>query len=347
MAEDCHTTRTPHSTAEWRERLTTPGQDGFAEYLAAAPAQLAALLDFDRPGTREAFADLSHLTTEFDSDHSGRGDSYRRAQTDTSVRWTGMRQLLRLAANGSEHGTLLDVLGGDGTIAAAATAHGGGELSGWFVITSDRSAQMVDGALRRGLPAVRQDARFLFLKDSCVDAVLSAYGTHHIPVEQRGAVFGELARVVRPGGRVVVHDFDAKSPMAHFFTEVVDRQSWAGHDYEHFSRASMLQACHEAGLQARIEDIYDPFVVRGDTLRHARDRMCTYIGEMYGIADYLHACGPDRAWSLLMDYFDHSDTQSKVFEQPGRHIRPTVWRQADGFVAEVPRCAMVAVAEKE
>lgn len=308
--------------------------------------RLARLLDFDRSGASEALADLARLTTEFDSDESGRGDSYRRAQTDLSVRWTGIRQLLRLATNGSARGTLLDVLGGDGTIAAAAAERGASEFAGWFMITSDMSAQMVDGALKRGLPALRQDARFLFLKESCLDTALSAYGTHHIPVNQRAVVIGEMARVVRPGGRVVVHDFDVKSPMARFFAEIVHPQSRAGHDYEHFSRTSMLQDFREAGLEAHVEDLYDPLTVLGATPEQARERMCSYVGDMYGISSYLHSCGPERAWALLVDYFDHSYVQSEILRKRGRHAVPAVWRTANGYVAELPRCAMVAVAEK-
>ncbi|MET7802143.1 hypothetical protein, partial [Streptomyces decoyicus] len=84
---------------------------------------LVSTLDFGRPDADKALRELTSTTTEFDSDVTGRGDSYRRAQRDSSVRWTGIRQLLEIASESatepgppSQPRTVLDVLGGDSMV---------------------------------------------------------------------------------------------------------------------------------------------------------------------------------------------------------------------------------------
>lgn len=119
-----HDTRTlPELAVSARESayLPTMTLDTYRRRIAEADPLLSSLLDFERPGAEAALRALADTVTEFDSDGTGRGDSYRRAQRSTMVRWTGMRQLLRLASPPapSGAGTLLDVLGGDGTIARA------------------------------------------------------------------------------------------------------------------------------------------------------------------------------------------------------------------------------------
>ena len=69
--------------------------------VATLHPQLHELFDFGRPGAGEALAELAGTVSEFDTDSTGRGDSYRRAQRDTLVRWTGMRRLLDLATPGA------------------------------------------------------------------------------------------------------------------------------------------------------------------------------------------------------------------------------------------------------
>src|SRR5262249_25490736 len=65
-----------------------------------------------------------------------------------------------------------------------------------------RLAQRKDGLAGRLAVA---DTRWLPLADGCADLVLCALSLGHIsPIE---AALAELARIVRPGGRVIVTDF--------------------------------------------------------------------------------------------------------------------------------------------
>lgn len=317
----------------------------------AVPAHpvLKAAVDFGRPGADKALRALAATTTEFDSDDTGRGDSYRRAQRNSSVRWRGIRQLLELAApsDAAAPHIVLDVLGGDGTIARAVHEHAPDLRDRVSILTGDLSGDMVERALAQGLPAVRQAADHLFLGDRTVDAALLAYGTHHIAPQDRLNAVTEALRVVRDGGRVVLHDFDDASPMARFFTDVVHPHTTAGHDYRHFSRGSLVELFEEAGTPARVVDLYDPLVVRGDTEEDARRRMCEYVADMYGVGEYFAAQGgTDARWRILERYFGHEGYLAGLPAEVDFTPRPVVYRSRGAYVAEVPRAAMVAVARK-
>lgn len=317
--------------------------------VAASYPRLHARLDFSRPGAVDALAGLTRTTTEFDSDATGRGDSYRRAQRDALVRWTGARRLLQLATPEQSAGdvTVLDVLGGDGTITRAVADQRDSVTAKLDVLTGDISGVMVERALAQGLPAVRQSASFLFLRDESVDAALLAYGTHHIAPADRPRSVAEAVRVVRRGGRVVVHDFDETSPMARFFRQLVDPYSAAGHAYNHFSCEELADLFRPLGASVRVEDVYDPLIVRAATAAQARDRMCAYIGDMYGIRSVL--CdreGTVAGWEILEHVFDHTDYLAEWPEPPGIPTGPVVHQSGGTWVAEVPRLAIVAVAQK-
>ena len=51
-------------------------------------------------------------------------------------------------------------------------------------------------------------AQDLPLLDSSFDAVTCTLAMHHVPARKRTAAFAEMYRVTRPGGRLVVADFD-------------------------------------------------------------------------------------------------------------------------------------------
>lgn len=322
--------------------------DSYLRNVVPTHPLLNSVLDFERPDADEALKRLFATTTEFDSDFTGRGDSYRRAQRDASVRWTGARQLLQLAAptDGAE-GTVLDVLGGDGLIARALSGHPEGAEVNLSILTGDLSGEMVGQALAHGLPAVRQAADHLFLRDNTMDAVLLAYGTHHIAPQERLCAITEALRVTRPGGRVVLHDFDEHSPMAYFFSDIVHPNTAAGHDYVHFSRELLAGLFDQAGTPARVIDMYDPLIVAGYTEDDARQRMCEYVADMYGVRSVFDALeGPEARWRLLEHCFGHEKYLASLPGEANFTSQPVVYRANGLFVAEVPRVAIVALAQK-
>lgn len=68
----------------------------------------------------------------------------------------------------------------------------------------DLSPEMIRVARRDypGHPFEVADLRSLPFRDACLDGVVAWYSLMYLPPEHRGAAFGELARVVRPGGHL-------------------------------------------------------------------------------------------------------------------------------------------------
>jgi SAM-dependent methyltransferase len=314
-------------------------------------SRLAGALWFDREGAAEAIDELCRSVNEFETNDAGRGESYRRAQRDRLVRAHGIRSLFRLAADVADVSeipagwTALDLLGGDGLLAdvLGATA----PQTRGSIITSDMASHMVLEALRAGLPAIRQQAKFLFLHDEVADAALIAYGSHHIPRAQRAAVCAEATRVLCPGGRLVLHDFEEGSPVTRWFTEVVHHYSRAGHDYDHFTLAEMRGYLSQADLDVVWADrMYDPLLMSGDSAAEAVAHCVDYLVAMYGL-DYLVSAAPRQelqstVWNLAQRCFSYDPGDVPA----GRPARPAVYRADGRWVAEVPRVALVAVGQK-
>jgi ubiquinone/menaquinone biosynthesis C-methylase UbiE len=88
------------------------------------------------------------------------------------------------------------------------------------VTGADPSEAAIGNATRHAPPnadftiATAQD---LALPDASFDVVTSTLALHHVPARQRAAAFGEMFRVLRPGGRLVVADFrpDRTPPALH------------------------------------------------------------------------------------------------------------------------------------
>ena len=87
------------------------------------------------------------------------------------------------------------------------------------------------GAFAAGIepihPRVRGALVQLPFAAACFDRVASLAGTHHL--EDRLAFFRECRRVLSPGGRLVVADAAADSPVARFLNGPVDRFTATGH----------------------------------------------------------------------------------------------------------------------
>lgn len=69
------------------------------------------------------------------------------------------------------------------------------------VVAVDQSERMVELTRRRGVDAHVGDVQDLAFEDGSFDAALAAWMLYHVPDLDRG--LSELARVLRPGGRLV------------------------------------------------------------------------------------------------------------------------------------------------
>lgn len=320
----------------------------FVEQQAAAHPLLNEVVDFERAGAAREVYRLVSTATEFDSDSTGRGDSYRTAQRDPSVRAVGIDHLLTVA-DVIHGGAVLDVLGGDGTLArhVAATKP---KCTRPTILTADISAQMVNAALSQNLPAIRQSASFYFLRPKCFDAVVIAYGTHHIPSVERRRAVAEAFRVVKHGGRVVIHDFHTKSPMAKFFSMLVDPFAPGGHRHQHFDAVSLSAPFADVADHLQVSHMYDPLVVYAHTGRRARDKLINYVVDMYGIRAWATRQSRDHVWDQLVEIFDHTEylAYTKVSDvNPAHPVKPRIDNEGSKrFRACIPRYALVAVGHK-
>jgi len=81
------------------------------------------------------------------------------------------------------------------------------------------------------------------LKDASIDRVLSIAGLHH--VEDKCALFTEMRRILKPGGRIVVADVADDSVVRDFLDDFVGRYCETGHSGWYFgddTRAELRNA---------------------------------------------------------------------------------------------------------
>lgn len=121
------------------------------------------------------------------------------------------------------------------------------QVSPWVsrVIAVDSSEPMLDAARRRlgerrNIDFVRAAGESLPLKSSSVDIAIAALVLHH--VEEPTALLREMARITRPGGRVVL--IDMLDHNREDFRRVM------GHKHLGFSRKFIDSFWHDIGLDA-------------------------------------------------------------------------------------------------
>lgn len=264
------------------------------------------------------------LTSQNEFSIEGRGEDYLDSiRLFPDVRSEGTLDLLRLA---HPQGSLefdgdyiiADLLAGDGYIEETCKRHV--SFAPLFV-NSDSSPFMVQQSRKKGMFAICQFAQDLFwLKDESVDAVIFAYGTHHIERVFRSQAAKEGARILKSGGRWVLHDFEEDGPMARFFAEVVNEYGKTRHDYPHFTREEMLNLAQDAGLSdIAIDYIADPFVVQAPSKLAAKGLLCNYVIKMYGLVGLENQF--ELTFSLLEEYFGKVHLTENLSGYEARLIR--------------------------
>ncbi|MBP1985680.1 class I SAM-dependent methyltransferase [Halolamina salifodinae] len=146
---------------------------------------------------------------------------------------------------------VLDLAGGTGRVAAALAPE-------YEPIVADVSAPMLSRATARGLQTVRSDAGRLPLRDDAVDAAVVVDAYHHLP--DREAALAEAARVVAPGGVVVIRDFD---PTTRPGRVIANAEALFGMASQFVAVDAAAQQLTRAGLHSRVLDRGTMYTVAG------------------------------------------------------------------------------------
>lgn len=185
---------------------------------------------------------------------SGPGDGSREYFDRVAEDWDAMRtgffgpavrDRAIAAAGAAPGGIAADIGAGSGFLTEALLA------AGLRVVAVDRSERMLEALRKRlgapaGLELRRGDAGALPLESGSCDAVFANMYVHH--VERPAGALAEMARLLRPGGRLAVTDLEAHD---HEWLREEHHDRWLGFDTEAF--AGWLR---DAGLQdARVEPL--------------------------------------------------------------------------------------------
>ncbi len=91
------------------------------------------------------------------------------------------------------------------------------------------------------------------LRNNSVDRVSSLAGLHHLPDKQ--VFFNETARIMKPGGLIVVADVQAETNPARFLNDSVDRYSETGHEGIFLQAGELSARLRDAGYTGVNEEL--------------------------------------------------------------------------------------------
>lgn len=265
----------------------------YADYRRVADEQFPFLLSMIDPCRMNGavFCDyineMNEISWEFeDQDEGGRGAAYNLAQRNSKNRIVGTLSLLRYFSENFDEvpgpdKVILDALAGDGTITRLLQTE---KLCAPTIISSDLSSFMVNACIAQKFPCIRQSATRSLLRDSVLDGVLVAYGSHHLDKLARKQATAEAYRTLKIGGRYVLHDFEVGAATANWFDKVVHPFSRTGHPHKHFTREEMQSLLQDAGFKnIQVSSMADPFILEGSTSEEARVAALVHVYRMYDL----------------------------------------------------------------
>ncbi|WNJ89605.1 class I SAM-dependent methyltransferase [Bosea sp. 685] len=327
---------TPASMTEY---LTGVNYNEYLDYLHQNHPKIYNMLDIDflRSDSMKVYVDgINNESWEFEVDGvGGRGIAYNYAQRSIDNRRIGMEYLINLfdfkntMFKGGDF-FVLDVLGGDGTVARFAKTM---EIDNLNIITADISKYMIDKCYSNKYSCVRQSATRSLFRNDVLDGVLIAYGSHHIAGEDREIAVREAHRTLKPGGIIAFHDFEIGKPSANWFEAVVHPYSRTGHPHPHFTREELKELFVQAGFRDfDVFDMHDPFTLRGRTPDEAKENAIMHLYYMYDLIKI----GEDRS--------DIVRNLEPIVE--GLFGAITIEFTGSEYCATVARDALVAVGKK-
>ncbi len=116
------------------------------------------------------------------------------------------------------------------------------------VVVSDRSGRMLARARAKSLTAVRAQVECLPFGDGTFDRVLVVDALHHF--SDQAAAIGNFVRVLKPGGRMVIEEFDANSPWVKLIA-IAEKAAWMGSRFHRPQDIRDMLSAH--GLKVRVQ----------------------------------------------------------------------------------------------
>ena len=135
---------------------------------------------------------------------------------------------------------------------------GGGYLAahlwpGMRYVGVDPADDFID-ACPAGVDRFKADLTAVPLDDGAVESIVSLAGLHHEP--DLPAVFREMRRLLRPGGRAVIADISVNTPPAIFLNGFVDANNPMGHEGRFFDGGT-AKLLEDASFQIADDDLLD------------------------------------------------------------------------------------------
>lgn len=201
-------------------------------------------------------------------------------------------------------------------------------------VGNDVSITMVHQAHSDNRLVFYSDLRIPLLLDGFANYSVSAYGTHHVPPDERQAFVTAAARKLKTGGVLVVQDFIEGSPTARWYSECIDQFRTCGHEYRHFVRGELGTLLRDAGLANVTEHlIYDPFVMpvkSGCSDEAARGHFYDFLIELFALDRLQRIVGQERLSihtldNLLSPYFTISTQDlDEILRDPANDVADTL-----------------------
>lgn len=202
----------------------------------------------------------------------------------------------------------IDVACGPGVVSCAVA----GKVAS--VAGVDLTPAMIDEAKKRaGEEDVRNatftvgDATALDIADAAFDGAITRLSLHHVPVAPR--IVAEMARVVRPGGVVIVSDLAADQDRdAAAWREEIERLRDPSH-WACLTPERLREAGTAAGLVVDDEEVvpididFDDWLARGSSGREAADLIDRLLGEEPPAAERFRVVDGANGRRLLQAYW--------------------------------------------